>query len=759
MTTRCWATRFAGVTSAAAALAVVASPVAHAADPAPASEDSGSDSAWLTRLSLEELTQIEVNVPTKLGQPVREAPSVGGVITREQIASYGWLSLNDVLYRQPGFVPAQDYERPTVAARGLYEGWNNNHLLMLVDGVPINNVSNGTAYTWEVFPLFMVERAEIFRGPGSALYGTNATNGVVALHTRTASNLRPIEAAARIGNANTQTYDLFGGYNFSWATVTAGYNHFRTAGNSYESLDASGRTDAAGQPQTFSVNDRRASHFAFAKVTGNGALTGLSAQAHYQYWSFQTGHGWLYVVPDEDEKAINSEARVWLTYHPPALLDQRLEMEYVVQHQRHIKDYRIKFFPNGARFAGIDYPAGIVEYAKSNPIQWFARAQAQYRLWGEARVLLGLEDSLIFSGQGDTHAANADIDTGGSYQPFPNGEVRPLKPIFDRSVGKPIDNVGVFLQLATGRILDQRIAATVGARYDLQFFDYVDLGQPTQPVRHRSFEQLSPRLGLVAFPHSALALKGMFERAFRAPSPSELLTFNSLLAASNTEGLQPEQITTFTLAADLNPIRHLALRADWFYEKFANQIAFSATQNLVANLYSRTLTGVEVEALFDVPIRGSNRLGGFANVTGTRQLKEDVTEPTITPSERLTWAPQLVANAGIDVAFEQLGASLQAHYQDKVRRRLSDRFDLEQGTPTTASAFRGAHVDPWFTLDARISYCVTDGLRIGVQGTNLLNSHGHLVKPQNFPFDFQIPPARLLATVEITDRVSQRPAP
>jgi hypothetical protein len=40
-----------------------------------------------------------------------------------------------------------------------------------------------------------------------------------------------------------------------------------------------------------------------------------------------------------------------------------------------------------------------------------------------------------------------------------------------------------------------------------------------------------------------------------------------------------------------------------------------------------------------------------------------------------------------------------------------------------------------------------------------LNSHGHLVKPQDFPFDFQIQPARFLATLEVTDRISQRLPP
>ena len=158
-----------------------------------AADESGPDTSTLAEMSLEELVNVDVTAPAKLAQPVREAPGVGAAIPRSQIESYGWLSLNDVIFRQPGFAPSQDFERLTVSARGLFESWNNNHLLMLVDGVPFNNTSNGWAYTWDLFPLSLLENVEILRGPGSALYGTNATNGVIAIHTRS----RPIAINAQ----------------------------------------------------------------------------------------------------------------------------------------------------------------------------------------------------------------------------------------------------------------------------------------------------------------------------------------------------------------------------------------------------------------------------------------------------------------------------------------------------------------------------------------------------------------------------------
>jgi hypothetical protein len=72
----------------------------------------------LMRMSLEDILEISVVSASKLEQRAIEAPSVINVVTREQIQQYGWMSLNDILYKQPGFGPAQDYDRRTVSSRG-----------------------------------------------------------------------------------------------------------------------------------------------------------------------------------------------------------------------------------------------------------------------------------------------------------------------------------------------------------------------------------------------------------------------------------------------------------------------------------------------------------------------------------------------------------------------------------------------------------------------------------------------------------------
>ncbi len=184
----------------------LANPLLAQEGPAKAAKESDVD-------ELLELLNTPVKSASKVAQRPMDAPSVISPVPRELLRTYDWNSINEVLASQPGFSPSQDYDRRTVTARGMYEGWNNNHLLLLVDGVPMNDNLYGTAYTWEITPLFMAKALEVLRGPGSALYGSNATNGVVAINTLHANEISGAgEARLRAGSLGGRQLDFVTGY-------------------------------------------------------------------------------------------------------------------------------------------------------------------------------------------------------------------------------------------------------------------------------------------------------------------------------------------------------------------------------------------------------------------------------------------------------------------------------------------------------------------------------------------------------------------
>jgi iron complex outermembrane receptor protein len=154
--------------------------------PPPASGDEIDDFA---ELDLEELLNINVYTAAKHEQDIAESPSAISVITRDQIEN---THCTDVicLLRQ---LPEVDimYIRPlyaAVGARALSDALGDK-ALVLVDGLEINDEVMGIVY-WQSLPLHLeeVERIEVIRGPGSALYGANAHSLVVSITTRKLEN-------------------------------------------------------------------------------------------------------------------------------------------------------------------------------------------------------------------------------------------------------------------------------------------------------------------------------------------------------------------------------------------------------------------------------------------------------------------------------------------------------------------------------------------------------------------------------------------
>jgi len=713
--------------SIAAALVAAASLRAGAAgaddEPAPIATGPGPTAGELSEMSLDELLAMPVTSSSKKEEAVSEAPSVVTALSRDQIRRHRWYTLNDVLGHQPGFAPSRDYDRDTISSRGVFEGWNNNHYLLLVDGVPFNDNLYGTAYTWENTPLFLARSLEILRGPGSALYGSNATAGVLTINTVSPSELADTASAeVRLGTRATRQVDVVAGDERDWLATVVGFSYQRTAGNAYDSYDGSGRTDATGALRRFRIRDGRDGGYLFAKGELGQALEGLSVQLHYQFWSFDTGHGWLWQVPDFADAMHEARQIAVVRYHPPQT--SCFDQEYVVRYQRHALDWNMQFLPEGT--AG--YPAGLSEYLKTHGEDVFARAQVGYDLARHARILGGAETTVFWYRGDDDHHSNANLS--GDFLPFPDNASRRVGPWFEWIEDKPVVDVAAFAHASSGALLGSRVTATLGVRYDREQFDYVDITDPARPERGKSFQQVSPRAGVVAKPAAGVSVKALAGRAFRVPAPTELFGANTYTLASNLAELRPELLTSYELAGDWLLSDALLVRGNAYYTQFENQIQYSLQNaNLSTNLYSLETIGLESELLV--------RLGhvkGYVNYAYARRLDEEIFDRTIARSSgRLTWYPAHVANAGVGYRRSAFDVNVDAHFQGKTNRRTSDRQN-----PTFA-ALRPATVDPWLTLDVSAGYVPRPHLELSLQVTNLLGSRGYLIKNFDFPFDYRIP--------------------
>jgi len=150
---------------------------------ATASLAAGDDLEDLGSLSLDELVSLEFSVASISAKTTREQSAIVSVITARDISASGARDLLDVLWLVPGFSSGVDVEGVTgIGIRGFwaYDG----KLSITVDGMSMVENLYAVVPLEEHIPVAMIERIEIIRGPGSAMYGDNAELAVINIVTK-----------------------------------------------------------------------------------------------------------------------------------------------------------------------------------------------------------------------------------------------------------------------------------------------------------------------------------------------------------------------------------------------------------------------------------------------------------------------------------------------------------------------------------------------------------------------------------------------
>jgi outer membrane receptor protein involved in Fe transport len=159
----------------------------------------------------------QVTSVSKSAESLREAPATVVVVSGDEIERRGYLDLEQLLHDLPGF----DVNRTNgdiyshVYQRGYYDEFNSR-LLLLIDGVEQNDLTQGTQYLSRQYPLTNIDRVEVVYGPASTMYGANAYTGVISVITKDAGML--VGENKQFGLAGHVTT---GGYGSSAADMTA----------------------------------------------------------------------------------------------------------------------------------------------------------------------------------------------------------------------------------------------------------------------------------------------------------------------------------------------------------------------------------------------------------------------------------------------------------------------------------------------------------------------------------------------------------
>lgn len=154
-----------------------------------ADEDIGQLSeVQVARPSVAPALDAVVSTVERRESTVGRTPAAVFVINREMIRRSGARYVPEVLRMAPGVQVAQiDSNKWAVSIRG-FNGRFANKLLVQIDGRSVYNpLFAGTFWDAQGILLEDIERIEVLRGPGGAIWGANAMNGVVNIVTRKAS--------------------------------------------------------------------------------------------------------------------------------------------------------------------------------------------------------------------------------------------------------------------------------------------------------------------------------------------------------------------------------------------------------------------------------------------------------------------------------------------------------------------------------------------------------------------------------------------
>jgi outer membrane receptor for ferrienterochelin and colicins len=497
----------------------------------------------------------------------REAPSIVNVISPKLFERTGAVCLSQALNFQPGLRVETDCQNcgyQQVRINGL-EG---PYTQVLIDGRAIFN-SLQSVYGIEQIPANMIERVEVIRGGGSALYGSSAIGGIVNIITRT-----PDVNSAAVDNSTSfigcKTQDISTSFNASVVSDddAAGVVLFGSVRNR-NPYDANGDDFS----EITKLDSRNVGFKTFYKTGAYGKLT----TEYHNLYEFRRGGNKFNLPPHDADIAEQAQHRI-----------NTGEIKYDI------------FSKNGKYHAEIYLSGQIV--GRNN----YAGAQRDTNAYGKTT------DKTLVTGAQCSHDMQhflfmpAQLTAGVEYT---DDKLHDEILGYDRIINQSVNTESAFLQ---NEWKNDKWSILAGARVDKN-------SQIDNPV-------LSPRFSLRYNPNEVLSFRAGYSSGFRAPQIYDEDLHGSAIGGEtsfvqNANNLKTERSHSISCSADFSKKlgnMSVEILAEVFYTKLNNvfylqDIGKDADGNLILerrNGSGASVAGVNFEGKF-VPLSSLQFQMGF----------------------------------------------------------------------------------------------------------------------------------------------------
>lgn len=518
-----------------------------------------------------------------------------------------------------------------------------SRVLLLLDGTPIISADNADM-KWDVIPPGEVERLEVVKGAGSALYGTGALGGVINIITREPSTHAATEYRIVGGLYSQPTHSAWQWTDDPMYMSGGDVRHSRTIGGTGFSV-AAGIKRGTGYKQNGEFERYnlfgKAVHRAGARTT----ITGLASWALDDHGEFIRWRSRIQPleVPDADESA--------------ATVSRKLALHSLIQHTRSANlGAQLRGFYFGTDIDNSEAAGGFSTAGHKLGVE----VQLDYSGWDRGRLIVGC--STIYD------IVHSPVDFAGS---------------------RAVANIGIFSQAVYE--LAPRAEMAVGLRYDVDGRDTggdVAAGGLCPPTAGRAGDrwehQISPQLGFSFHPWATTDLRASAGRGFRAPSVTEAhaqAIASGILLCPNPS-LESEKSWSCEVGARQALGRVMSLDVALFWSEYEGLVEARPDPNPQSatptasfhNISEARVRGVEVEHRLALP-RGYRWRASYTFLDAVEFLEQDQAQPPycrqdLSPGGRapLPYRARHAATAALGGPLGPVSAAIDFRYSSRFER-------------------------------------------------------------------------------------------
>ncbi|MCF8089305.1 MAG: TonB-dependent receptor [Desulfotignum sp.] len=509
---------------------------------------------------------------------------------------------------------------PQVTMRGL--GGNvPGRTLVLIDGTPSSTGDTGNM-RWNRLNLADIERIEVFKGPGSSIYGSNAMGGVINIITKRPDKNFSGDVSAAYGTFNTKKGAIrLGGRQ---AEDTGFYGQIAATG-----LKSDGYTSLTETSKDYDNRiDRFVEEFNVSGKLGYDFDDVNSLELGYAYYDDRRGEGYKYNIPEGSHRDFDTN-RVNLLYKG-GVNDWQWQLSGFYQREEY---YWHRDFTDAASIYKV----------LSDRDDYGSALSVSTDIGDHSTLILGADLRI------------SEVDAIDDYD---------FSSDYAMNKGR-LEQYAFYVQDEL-RFLDDRLIVVGGIRFDTAKFKDGLYDSNVEPfnllsgsLNNSSWDAFSPKISSRYHFSDNISVYGSYSRGFRAPILDALCRygiFHGRFYDANPD-LENETLDSFELGSDLNLSDMLDLSFSGYYSR-GKDFIYSLDTGMTRFLWGQdravylmdNVSEVEIKGFeADLTFRPNTHVNFFASYTFNESLIDKFDERPELEGKRLEYVPEQSFSAGVDV--------------------------------------------------------------------------------------------------------------